>query len=354
MYYICIFLITGVFFYFYSKSIGASKGLLGLFIIILLMMLPSFQYNVGTDYFSYASIVEYPDNLWLYKTKGEYFFVLIVELINYYKLDYQYLFVFISIIQSMFILFILSEICNKKTKYNIVIFFYFFITITVLFHIQMNTLRSSIAIYSFLLAIILRFKNENKLSLVCFLFGLLWHKSILITIPLLIVPLSFWDIIYNNRVKIFAITFVFFISGIFVFARDYVLTEILTNYKHYLGGGYSKAAPFINIVTKMVYLPLYIGFFYTYRNDIVLDVFGRRVLSVFVLTSSLYLTLIYDGSIYRIYQYFIFFNLFPVYYLYIKQKLMGKVFIIVYLLIPYLFKVLIFPVSEFSYQSILF
>ena len=114
-------------------------------------------------------------------------------------------------------------------------------------------------------------------------------------------------------------------------------------------------------LTKLYYLPLFIYFLYLWNFKKILrsvDItFMYTLIIIFSVTYSLYLIDLTINLGGRVFQYFIFFYIFPLYYV-IEYKINNKklyqlTIIFLYILVPYLVKTLLFPIGEYNYNSVL-
>ncbi len=354
MWYIVFFLITSSYFFILSKAKFSSpyeKVLILIPLCFSLSFLPSWQMGVATDYESYVNVFSNELALGLYERKGEYLFVWLVSFLKYLDLPPQSLFVAISLIQTILLINIFRLLNNKE--YNIVLLFILFYTMTNMLHAQMNILRAYVAVYCFLNAFFYRLFNKKTLSILFLLFGFYWHKSILLVSPFIFLPEKIYIFIFKHRVKLFFSFFVVYFSGIITKTLLIIVESAIPHYAHYITNQYGDIqVSFKNILSKLIYLPLGLIFLYSIkRKDHEYKNRDKVIISFWVVTNSLYLMLIHFYPISRIIHYTIFFIIVPVYYLLTRNYISSvfKALIILYCILPYLYKVLTADDNIFSY-----
>ena len=196
----------------YKKEQKRKFGLvLFLFSFALLLMFIGFRYNVGTDYESYLitynriKILSFNE---LYKYDWEFGAVLLFKLVSLFFKNNFILFFFIGAFQ----LYPIYKI-NKLNKfeflpYSVLIFCFVFLPF------YLNGMRQGIAISFALLSFYyLHDKNNNIKSILYLTLGYMFHKSILIIIPYLILSL----ISNKKRYKKLSIIITIIISIIILF-----------------------------------------------------------------------------------------------------------------------------------------
>lgn len=329
----------------------------------LLIMVPAFtvyffvaalQYGVGTDYFSYIEIYESEKRHWFYFNKGEYLFFGLNQFLNWLELSSQSIFFAISLIQTTLIFLYFKAIKNRG--FIAWLFFIVFFCVTNIYNNQLNGLRQYVVISGLpLFALLVHDKKVIKSTSLLFLLSLFHSTAWLL---LVIFPFIYLQKIVTKRL------FVLFLLSILVYLVAGQFTRQLTsiflpNYLHYLNGSYSEPKSISIFLTKLYYLPIILYFYSVYRKDSS-SVFGRyfsSMIFIFTITYWFFLLALYLGSATRLYSYFIFFYIFPIYYIlhdsFFRKRVLLFFMLLVYIIAPYTAKVTFLARAEFLYQSIL-
>ncbi len=364
MIYLFVLFFLSYYFYIEEKSSRITKFLpLTLTwspLLLVFFIIPATQFAVGFDYFVYRGYYAHPDILQIYFNKGEYFFYYVYKFIVKYQLGEQSIFYFAALHNSVIIFFVFYKM--RAAKFNVAIIFFLFFTITGIYHNQMNGLRFYMGLVYFPLIALMLSESKYLRSLPFLFLSIMSHFSTVMI--LLLYPLSFLRRNSHFVFLLFILSPVVFLVSIGVV--PYLVELLLNRYSHYLTGGYSQGISIVNFLSKLYYLPLFLAFFFVYLK--------RRPISKFVPGSSYrnyleygiliwagtYWTIILSlqyGFFFRVQSAFIFFYIFPIYYLieYCREK--GRkyhvIFILLYLIIPYVMKVLIFAQGEYTYKNYL-
>lgn len=318
---------------------------------IVIYMLPlAFQDGVGKDYYAYYNSF-YDGSHALYLKKQEYLYYYLQELVVYLG-DPQLQFFFVGTIQTLLFFYILFLL--KKYNYNATLIFCLFFLVTGMYHNQMNGMRQFIAIYFFVIFCLLSINKEYFKSILFFLIGLFFHKSIII--PLFyFFPILFFSKFYLNYrwLSIFSL----FVGGGLLHMVNWThfvqgfLNLLSLNYDHYLDSDYGSGRDIASLATKFYFIPLYIWFLIIFyktknsRNDIL-------ILCLWALTCFIYLQGIYFSLFIRTWAYFVFFSVFPLYFIlkYYKGNVYVYLLIFIYLFVPYFLKISIFSIGEYTYS----
>lgn len=322
-------------------------------VFLIYFMVAGLQYNVGTDYFSYIDIFQSEVKHWYYFNKGEYLFFGLNQFLNWLSLPAQSIFLVISFIQSFLIFLYFKKI--KQLGLILWVFFIVFFTVTNIYNNQLNGLRQYVVITGIPLFTI--FLHERKLlhSLGLLVVLSFFHNTAWLLI--IFYPIFYVQNKFNiNLLCLFIISAVgYFFAGGFI----YDLTSlILPNYVHYLQSDLSEPRTISVFFTKLYYLPLVFYFYIIYRKDNAN--FGDYIhfmLFIFSITYWFFLLALSVGIATRLYYYFIFFYIFPIYYIlhynYVRNRSIEFLFILVYIVFPYFFKVTALAKAEFLYESFL-
>ncbi|HIF9091540.1 TPA: EpsG family protein [Photobacterium damselae] len=321
--------------------------------LLLLALASSIQYGVGTDYFSYKLIYEMDVNLEMFTNKGELLLPYIINILKYNKLNYQFLFVIVSCLNMLMLALTFKKI--KSYNYRVWLFFFMFFCVTGLYHNQMNGLRQYLAIFSFPLIIMFLAEKKYIKSTIFLIYALISHTSTYFIIPFFI--LAIFPIIRKNKIKIFFITSILY---------AFIIPEYLYSFLSYFSIGYltyldrsENGMTLIPILTKIYYVPVFILFFFLLNKKLIVikDKVSDVFLSLFSLTYWMFLSAIHIGILGRVSQLTMFFYIFPIYFVfdyYLNKRKFGYViFLILYILVPYILKVTFFAKNEYVYKWII-
>jgi len=347
--------LTLIFFYAKSKSNPYIKIIIFPVLVFTISFLSSFQFEAGTDYRTYFDIFMGEKNLGLYFHKREYAFFFLVSFLRNFVFEPQSLFIVISLIQGFLICNIMRVVSGQG--FNLVLLFFLVFFISNMLHNQMNLLRAYVAVYSFVNAFLYRSEGHYKKSFLFFVFGCLWHQSIVFFVPLLFFGRWFYSWIFDNKIKVYIFTLMIFILGIPLYFADSFVSIFFPHYYHYFESEYAKKSiAYVNIVTKLIYLPLHILFFYLSRK-LSSSYFSNMevcLLGFWVLTANVFILLLYTSLVSRFLHFFAFFSIIPIYYLFVwnKSNILLSFLLFMYIILPYIAKVVVFSAGEYSYNSI--
>ena len=337
---------------------GIKRSILVDFFFVSLALVPIFslsamQYEVGTDYNEYYHMTT-NGHMERFLRKGEplyYFLGRFVELMGVNQL----IFVFSSILN--FGLFAVTLLILHRAGYKVSIIFFLFFTVTGLHHNQMNGLRQYTAIFAFILLSVLLSIGFRRLALIIpFSIGFLSHSTFLLSLPVFLV----------RRLLKFNLSVIFFSTVGYIsvpYFIELLVQTLAPQYLGYLGSSYGDPVTGVNLLTKFIPLPFFIYFLYVYiknvgfRSSFLRSHAGFDTLLVlWCFTGTAFISMIHFGFMFRFSQYFIFFHIFPIYYLIRYMFKTGREnvgFIIVLTLFSlYALKVVVFPVREYAYRSI--
>lgn len=359
--YICCFLFLV---YYLNSNAGKSVALnanakgsnvvLFLFFVFFVFIL-SFQYDVGTDYFSYVSLFKgnYID---LYKRKQEYLFYHLCKFLSENNIHPQVGFLLCSIIQFVCICSFLKFL---KLKSNLIFFFLFF-TVSTFFFNQSNGIRQYTAATILLLSIKNLYEKKYIRMLLSVLIATLFHSSAVLFLSVLFVIKFFLHRFKNLIWIIYLIISIIMIKvNIVTFIIKFI--PFLSRYSHYLDSLWgTNQIPMVNILTKLIYVPFYLislkSLSKLYENkDIFLFQLGFFSYGVKLICLS-------SPILNRFAAYFEIFTIFPLYYFLcdffsrkIKVKHFNQFFIFIFYLISIgmlCLKTVIMPSAEYEYKSI--
>jgi hypothetical protein len=322
-----------------------------LFILIFVAFLPAFQDSVTSDYDNYIRLIESHSNQFL--EKKEFLTHAILSTINFFDLDPQYFFIFSALIQSAFLINLINGMRNNG--YDGYLIFLFLFIVTGMLHNQMNIIRTYFAVYAFLNVVLYRFYRDWFKVLLFTLIGALSHKTFIIVVVPLLVPVSFFIKAGERKFLVYVSSFLFF--GLFFvdYFLNYLVYRVLPFYSHYLDSSYNTQQFILGVLSKIYYFPVYILFFYVIRfKRINFSDFDLYILGYWAFFSPIFISFLDSGLMFRAYHYFVFFNLIPLYWV---VKIIGAKplsgIVILYSMAPYVFKTLAFTYGGYGYQSIL-
>ncbi|WP_165872316.1 EpsG family protein [Shewanella frigidimarina] len=362
-----LLLFGGTIYFFLDEKYLNSKKFLSVFfiwfpILFFYFIFPATQYNVGTDYFTYRNYYAQPDLIELYRIKGELVFYYIYRFIVENQLGEQSIFYFCTFFNTCLLFFTMFKL--RKANFNIAIIFFLFLTITGIYHNQMNGLRAYMGVMCIPLAFV--YLAENKLIKTAVLIILAISSHFSSVVSLLLLPMKILIPLSNRK-----LAFLFFLLP-FIYVSLMQLVPSFVNlfffrYSHYLNSDYATGISLINLFSKLYYLPLFVFFWFVYlkRKPISIycesSVFRKYFdfsIVVWVVTYWFIILSLEYGFFFRLQSAFIFFYIFPIYYLYqylIDSKSWRRVsFLSVYILAPYVLKVTYMASGEYNYSNYLF
>lgn len=308
-------------------------------------IVPSFQYETGTDYSTYYNYFFNNDH-YSYIERNELLYYYLVEFVKLIG-DPQFQFILISLIQGFlffYILFLLKIIGFKSW----LVFLIFFLS-TGMYNNQMNLLRQYICIYFFIINFILIYKSSYMAVGFNSILSFLMHASSIIPNTLLV-------FINYFRIKNKKILLYVFLTSFFFWSVDYssIISDFLNAYNFryslYLETEYSEGRAVDGILTKFYFLPIIVIFWYFYIKDKNVDNFFSFAILIFSLTHFMFLQALSFDLLMRVWDYFIFFIIFPIYYVLNRSRGFTLILILIYILLFYVLKVVFFPVAEYDYD----
>ncbi|HGH6035477.1 TPA: EpsG family protein [Vibrio mimicus] len=336
-----------------------SVQFLMLFVFMSILILPAFQYNVGSDYESYLNIF-YSDSLIQGYLEGyDVGFYAVIYVLKFFELNHNVFFFAVSFIHSFLISYLILIL--KRNGFNVFILLFCILFITNLIHTQMNLIRSSIATYCFLIAVIHTMERKILLAFFFVFLGGIFHKSIFFLVPIFfIIRSNIFVNLTNKALWVYMATFFFYA----IFNPNAILSHLASygffpQYFQYITSEENlvEKIGLLSLLTKMYYIPLSFAFLFVfskYKYDY--DLFDNKLISMWLLVSNFYLLMSSVDILSRINYYFVFFYVVPAYYLLCSSRVgfNYKLILSLYIIIPYLLKVIFFPVAEFNYETYLF
>ncbi len=342
------------------KLSNYSVNFIGIIIISIITILPGFQFGVGSDYFSYQATFDSVNGINDYYNNHEYSFYFLTCFIKYLGFSSNAIFLLIAIIQSCLIWTILKKL--YKQNYNIAFLFFCFFCVTNMMHTQMNLLRSTIATYFFVLAVIERFSDKNIKSFIYIIIGATFHNSILLVSLLLCIPFRFYFSLLRRPFVYFISLFVFFLffdKALIINIVSSLNLGFFARYIQYVNSDLVNPIGLLATLSKVYYFPLSVFFIYIFNINVKdFSQTEKLYIAFWLLTANFYLTLMSMPILSRVNYYFVFFYIIPCYYVFkylVEKRNVFYIFcVVVYIFAPYFVKVVFIPMAEFKYQTYIF
>lgn len=337
------------------RVLNFRKTLLyGLPVILLWCLLVGGQYNVGADYFSYMEMFVPGSNLDYVNNRGEYAFSWLIETCQSIGIYGQGIFFVIALIWSVIFLYITHSLISSKYIY---LFLFVYIVFSGGFNNQMNGVRQYFAMYVLWLAITFFWKRYYLSSITLFVVVPFFHQSSLAIMAILPI-LYYWVNEWSERKWLYGILATGTISSILI--SDEVLAFFLSYFDQYtvfLNSDLLENQDPLLILTKYVYLPLFLYAIYLFpKMD--LDVSCKKMFVFGLCGYALRLSVLTMSLVSRLGGYLLLFSCIPLVclliYLKIEKRKLLYYLILIYLLLPYGIKVLMFARWEYSYHFFLF
>ena len=302
-----------------------------LFVLILFTLVVGFRFDVGVDWAAYKA---YFEELSLYKNislldeRMEIGYVSLNAFVDFIGGNYTLLFAVTALISWYFIL--------KSFPTKLLPLTFFFIFCDGYFFWSMNGVRQFMAIAIFAYAIKYILKENFKNYLICIVFAALFHKSVLLLIPLYFVP---YHKLYHQKFWIIA-----FIMS-FLFSRSPL---ILNTFQH-IFASFSEYVPIMAGYTNYFDSQNYqaghmdgtgLGYIFRIIITFLLLFFSKRVIERYPET-RVYFILFFTGIIV--------FNLFFMFQI-VGRFLHYFIFFRAYLLACLVFY--LFPTRKYSYIGV--
>ena len=211
----------------------------------------------------------------------------------------------------------------KKFGYRILIVFFIWFVVTNYYHNQMNIIRQFVTVFSFPLLLLLLIEKRFLYSGITAVIALFSHQ-------IFVVMLAFLGIIYFiKRFFIRKYIFLIFVFSFFLYlfvlpgASYFIIDFFVPTFKKYYSGSGLSGSGLIFLATKLIYVPLFLLFFYVYYSKqrfysyfISRHKYFDFFIAIFAATALSFILLLFVDRFNRIYVYFAFFSIFPLYYLY--------------------------------------
>lgn len=323
-------------------------------VMFLWCLLIGGQYNVGTDYFSYLELFVTGDMFYVENLRGEYGFSYFVKMCHKLGIYGQGIFFVIAFIWALIFIYVAYKLVGSKYLY---LYLFVYIVFTGGFNNQMNGIRQYFAIYILVLAFAFLWNRCFAKALLLFILAPLFHQTAVI--PILLGLFCYFVISgFKSQLILYSIILMGFSVGLLI--SDETISYFLPyfeQYSDYLTRGAVEEQKVILLITKYIYIPLFLGGIYLFPKMNLMD-FHKRLFVFGLCGYALKLSTVSLALVSRLGLYLEFFSCIPLIYLllYLKntRKNVAYGFSIVYLLLPYSMKVLISTYGEYSYTSYFF
>lgn len=346
-----IFLIIGIFYIssFDYKKYTRGAELLYLFpFLFAWVVIAGGQDNVGTDYSAYLDMFTGDRPIDMYLKKGEYLYYSIVYLFHYVLgFNGQFFFYLFSFINVCLYI----SISNKVAGRSFMILFLLFITVSTLFHAQMNGLRQCTAVYLVTLAVIEMLQLNYKRFIVYIFLASGFHISSCIMLCFYFVR----NIALKKTTILFLICGSAIVSFLSFDSIIFQVTSYIPQYSHYADSEYfEKGVSLLNKLTKLTTVPLMLMSVQILDKQI-LGKFEFRLYQIGMIAYFLKTICIVSSLTNRVGYFFMLLSVFPLflYLRYLKgQNYRLYLMIVLYLIAIYSIKIILFPSGEYLYYSI--
>lgn len=341
--------------YVYSNS-NAPKNFFSYFILfsplwLVWLFICGGQYGVGTDYFSYYEIFENVD-VDFYYYKCEWLFACIVEFFRFIDIPPQGLFYIFYFINFFFICKILF-VFEGKTSF---LFILLYICLSTVFNNQLNGLRQYTAICILSYAVISFSLNKSYIR---YSFWVLLAAGIHASSFLLLPFCLLFKVGHFNAKFCLGLIIggaLFSLTGSFDWLSNTIQSYLPKAYAAYIGGDFDRSNEFIKLITKLIFVPIYLLSVQVLANKDVKGV-DKWLYNIGIWAYVIRLCFLENFIFNRVGQLFVLLSVLPIYiymkYLYMKGKMFCYVLVFIFLLF-YSIKTLFIPKGEYLYQSIYF
>lgn len=219
----------------YLSTRKLSNILVFLPVILLISLLGSRDFNVGTDTYTYYQILWLTDSR--IEIRSEFLFFLIAKILKYFNLSYSY---FLFVISSLFTFIMGFFVRRVSTTYRVNSLFVFFAYMSMFFFLSLsiNIIRQGVSLACLLLAYSYFINKESKLKLILsILASLAFHSSSII--PLLIFALIVFSRNTIIKDKFYYLVFILFIVLSYL---DFGLLDIAPTLMDFLGSDNRRGA----------------------------------------------------------------------------------------------------------------
>ena len=319
---------------------------------VLWLLICGSQYEVGTDYIAYYDIFSNAEAYSrFYIAKGEWLFTLIILSLHKLGVSPQLFFVFFYSINFLCLIGIMYLLKDRSSW----LFIFLFIAFSTVFNNQLNGLRQYTAIYMVTFAYVCYYHKKSLwlLLLQIVLAGGI-HLSAFFTLPFIFVLK--WK--FECRTAVFLLAFASYFA---MFGNLGVFNDLITNYvplyKAYLDSDFNTSNASSIILTKFIFLPIYLYAIKLVKNVRVSE-FDLYLFRIGILGYAIRLAFLGNMIFNRVGQTFVLISILPVYValkiMYGKNKKIPFILTVSFIAFFYLLKTVAFPKQEYLYNSIFF
>lgn len=323
-------------------------------ICVVLTIIPSIQQGIGSDYFSYYE--DYLEKGNRYLINGEVAFYYLIYILNEFNLDAQYLFLLSALICNVLVVIIFYKLYSINVIRSLTVFMFVFLVYSNMYHNQMNIIRTYIAVYFFILSFIFKFERKIFLSFLLIFIGSLFHKLVLLFVPFIILPIGSYQYLYKNIKYLYVFILLSIIISPLLFSSiEYITMMFFREYSTYLTSVYAEGSiKLINILTRVYYIPAFLLLYHLINSKkIKLNIICQSFVVMSIFHQLFIIVIIFNPLLARLGHFFVFFSAISLIFLYNYFSSKLKLIFILYLLFPYILKVVFFPSNEFVFNTIL-
>lgn len=309
------------------------------------------QYNVGVDYFSYLDMYKTGDLQYVTESRGDFAFAWIVSFCRSIGITGQGIFVVFALVGILILFYTMKAVLPSKYLY---VYFFAFICMCGTFHNQMSGQRQYLAIYMITFATCLLIYHKYIIALIlCGIAGFI-HSSVFLFIPVLLLVFLFKN--FDNSCFLIGVILAgVVISFILNVAFIEKTVSLFSDYEHYIDRGIIEESQFIVRITKYIYIPLMLWGIFKFPK-MILSKTQSQFFVIGVMGFAIKISVLSLFIVDRIGRYLEIFSCLPIVFLliyYKRKRVEYFIFILFYLILPYVAKVLTSHTGGYSYDSIL-
>lgn len=284
---IYLFLIWLIFLMLFFSKINNKKIIMFLVLIGMFISLAT-QKNIGTDYYAYIEIFRFGDN------RVEKGYLIFNKIIKYISSNDRALFIGVAILQTLLLYNLLLK-QNKIKMYNNFLLYFIILCMSTNFYTGMfNTLRSTIAVLSFNIALIYYLKKKYIRSFIFIFFGGSFHTSIYIVVILILLLKKLLLKEYNRIFLLMLLICCFIVNKLDILRKILEIiyySNIDFVYKHYFISyhlfAYRKGLGIATLINFIIYILVFISHIKIKKEKILFYNLGILTIILTVLFSGM-------------------------------------------------------------------
>lgn len=317
-------------------------------VIILLIMVLGLQKGVGTDYQSYYQMGAGVHSMYYLQNRSEFLFVILARFVQKLGVP-QLLFLFVGVVQMTFLMLIVRDVNRINLKLHQ--FFYLYFTLSLAFFNQFNLIRQYIAVYIVVYALLKLMQNRVLPFIILVVVASLFHSSAIFFLAFILLR-RLLERRYSPLVVTITLMFLMILSTLNLNNLWFKLLSF-TKYANYITSNYMGRMAFRGVLTKLPKLAIVIFAANSIKTG-ELDEKRNWLLNMSYLSCAVLIMSFSASVVWRFYQYFDLFLVFPVMFLF-EDKSKNKInaFIWLALLFMLIVKIVLFPEGEYLYNSII-